>query len=164
CRDTLRLLERGSVPAPNASPALLGRAPTGLAHGLAITPPQPLVDLGVRLSPAVALALRLSLAAMWIVTALPSALLPAPSRVLNLRARCGFEGSAGVAMLVFSCSLNLALGWLTLRRPTPWLYAVQTGAVLGYTLTAAWFMPELTLDHCGPLLKNLPVLMVVLLL
>jgi hypothetical protein len=49
-------------------------------------------------------------------------------------------------------------------RPTPWLYAVQAGAVIGYTLTAAWHMPELTLDHCGPLVKNLPVLMAVLVL
>jgi uncharacterized protein YbjT (DUF2867 family) len=164
CRDTLRLLERGSVPAVNASPVLLGRAPTALAHGLAITPPVPLVDLGVRLSPAVALVLRGSLAAMWIVTALVSAALPQQSGVLDLLARCGFEGDAGIAMLVLSCALNLALGTLTLLRPTPWLYAVQAGAVLGYTATAAWFMPELTLDHCGPLLKNLPVLATVLLL
>ena len=38
---------------------------------------------------------------------------------------------------------------------------VQAGMisqVLGYTLTAAVNMPELTIDHCGPLLKNLPLL------
>lgn len=163
-RDALRLLERGSVPRINGAAAWLGRAPTPLAQGLAITPPVPLVDLGVRLSPLLAWALRASLAAMWIVTALVSALLPQSSGVLHLLARCGFEGNAGVVMLVLSCGLNLTLGLLTLLRPTPSLYAMQAGAVLGYTLTAASFMPELTLDHCGPLLKNLPVLMVVLLL
>lgn len=164
CRDTLRLLERGSVPAVNAAPALLGRLPTALAQGLAITPPAPLLDLSVRLSPMVAWLLRASLAAMWLVTAAVSAALPQRSGVLQLLARCGFEGDAGVAVLVLSCALNLTLGTLTLVRPTPWLYAVQAGAVLGYTATAAWFMPELTLDHCGPLLKNLPVLAAVLLL
>jgi hypothetical protein len=41
---------------------------------------------------------------------------------------------------------------------------VQAGAVLGYGLTAAFNMPELTLDHCAPLVKNVPVLMAVLLL
>jgi hypothetical protein len=101
---------------------------------------------------------------MWIVTAVVSALMPTSSGVLNLLARCGFAGGAGVVMLVASCSMNTTLGLMTLWRPTPWLYAVQAGAVVGYTGTAAWFMPELTLDHCGPLLKNLPVLMVVLLL
>ena len=38
------------------------------------------------------------------------------------------------------------------------LYAVQSGAVVGYTLTAAFNVPELTIDHCAPLVKNLPVL------
>jgi len=164
CRDTIRLLERGSVPAPNAAAALLGRAPTPMAQGLAITPPAPLVDLGVRLSPLVAFMLRAALAAMWIITALVSAAMPQESGVLALLARCGFDGEAGVVMLVASCTLNVVLGTLTLLRPTPWLYAVQAGAVIGYTSTAAWHLPALLLDHCGPLVKNLPVLMAVLVL
>jgi hypothetical protein len=161
CRDTIRLLERGSVPAVNAAAALLGRAPTSLRQGLAVTPPIPLLDLSARLSPALSWALRAALAVMWIYTALISALLPQQSGVLQLLARCGFEGRAGVAALVLSCALNLSLGTFTLFKPAPWVYALQTAAVIGYTLTAAWFMPELTLDHCGPLLKNLPVLMAV---
>jgi uncharacterized protein YbjT (DUF2867 family) len=164
CRATVRLLERGNVPSVNAAEALLGRAPTPIAHGLAITPPVPLIDLSARLSPALSFGLRAALAFMWIYTALVSALLPQQSGVLQLLARCGFEGHAGVVALVLSCTLNIALGTLTLVRPTPWLYAVQAGAVLGYTLTAAWHMPELTLDHCGPLVKNLPVLMAVMVL
>jgi hypothetical protein len=164
CRDTIRMLERGSVPALNALPTLLGRTPTSFAQGLHVTVPEPLVDLQVRLSPAMALAARAALALMWLYTALVSALLPHASGVLVLLARCGFGGSAGVAALVFSCSLNIALGWLTLRRPGPWLYAVQLGAVIGYTLTAAINMPELTIDHCGPLVKNLPIFVLVVLL
>jgi uncharacterized protein YbjT (DUF2867 family) len=164
CRDTLRLLERGNVPTHNAAEALLGRAPTALAQGLTVTPPQPWFDLSAQLSPVLSWGLRSALAAMWIYTALISALLPHQSGVLQLLARCGFEGRAGVAALVFSCALNLSLGLLTLLKPTPWLYAIQSSSVIGYTITAAWFMPELTLDHCGPLLKNLPVLMAVLVL
>ena len=57
-----------------------------------------------------------------------------------------------------SCALNLARGTLTLLRPSALLYAVQSAAVIGYTFTAAINVPELTLDHCGPLVKNLPVL------
>jgi hypothetical protein len=41
---------------------------------------------------------------------------------------------------------------------------LQVAAVLGYTVTAAINMPELTLDHCGPLVKNLPVLALIVLL
>ena len=152
------------MPAVNATAALLGRAPSGLAHGLAITPPVPLVDLRVVLSPPVALALRASLAFMWLYTAVISAVLPEQSGVLQLLARCGFSGPDGVAALVASCLLNTALGLLILWRPSAPVHALQTVTILGYTLTAAVNMPELTLDHCGPLVKNLPVLMAVMVL
>ncbi len=164
CRDTLRLLERGSVAPDNAAPRLLGREPTSLARGLAIAPEQALVALHAELSPPIDLALRAALAFMWIYTALISALWPQSSGVMSLLARCGFEGEAGVAMLLASCTLNTALGIATLWRPGTALYALQSAAVIGYTTTAALNMPELTLDHCGPLVKNLPVLGLVLLL
>lgn len=164
CRDTLRLLERGSLATDNAAPRLLGRAPTSLARGLAIAPAQALISLHAELSPPIDLALRTALAFMWICTALISALWPRASGVMDLLARCGFEGEAGVAMWVASCTLNTALGIATLWRPGTTLYALQSAAVIGYTATAALNMPELTLDHCGPLVKNLPVLGLVLLL
>ncbi|WP_280152684.1 SDR family oxidoreductase [Piscinibacter sp. XHJ-5] len=164
CRDTIAMLERGSVPRDNAAPALLGRTPTAMAHGLAITPPEPLFDLRVQLSPGIDRLLRAALAFMWLYTALISALLPQQSGVLKLLARCGFEGRAGVAVLVVSCALNIALGTLTLVRPRPWLHALQCAAVIGYTATAAINMPELTIDHCGPLVKNLPLLGLVMVL
>ena len=164
CRDTIGMLERGSVPGNNAAPRLLGRTPSSLAHGLAVTPPHSLLDLRAELPEPVALMLRISVAFMWLYTALVTALLPQASGVLNLLARCGFEGRAGVAVMIASCTLNAVLGVLMLRRPSPWVWPLQIGAVLGYTLTAALNMPELTIDHCGPLAKNVPVLAVLLLL
>jgi uncharacterized protein YbjT (DUF2867 family) len=163
-RDTMRLLERGNTSAANAAPRLLERAPSTLAVGLRVTPPSPAIDLRVTLSPAVSWLLRASVAGLWLITALVSALLPHESGVLQLLARCGFEGDLGVAVLVASCTLNTLLGISILHRPGPWTYAVQIGAVLGYTLTAAINMPELTIDHCGPLLKNLPLLAMLMLL
>jgi hypothetical protein len=164
CRDTIRMLDRGSVPTDNAAARLLGRMPTPMAQGLAISAPEPLVDLRVHLSPAMAAMARGSLAFMWLYTALISALLPQESGVLKLLARCGFEGRWGLAALVFSCGLNISLGLLNLRRPVPWALALQVAAVFGYTATAAFNMPELTIDHCGPLVKNLPVLALIMLL
>jgi uncharacterized protein YbjT (DUF2867 family) len=163
-RDTLRLLERGNTSNANAAPRLLERAPSDIAVGLRVTPPTPAIDLRVALSPAVSWLLRGSVACLWLVTAFISALLPHESGVLHLLARCGFYGDVGVAVLVASCALNTLLGISILRRPGPWTYALQIGAVLGYTLTAAFNMPELTIDHCGPLLKNLPLLAMLMLL
>ena len=164
CRDTVRLLARGNVPAANAAPGLLGRLPSTLPHGLAITAPEPLIDLQVTLSPAVTWLLRGALAFMWIYTALISILLQDDSGVMTLLARCGFAGNAGTAALIGSCALNTGLGAMLLLRPSPWAYALQCGAVVGYTATAAFHMPELTIDHCGPLVKNLPVLAAIVVL
>ena len=157
-RDTVRLLARGNVTARNAAAVLLGRPPSSLAEGLAVTPPSPAIDLRVQFAPPVEAALRVSLGLLWIYIAVVSALLPEQSGVLALLARCGFEGAWGPAALAASCTLNMALGVTTLWRPTSWTYAVQAGAVVGYTAVAAFFVPALTIDHCGPLAKNVPLL------
>lgn len=154
--DTLDMLEAGSTTRRNALPAWLGREPTSLSAGLSL-------DAAARapaaaLPPALATLLRLSLATMWLYTAAVTAAFPQASQVLDLLARCGFEGPAGLAMVWATCVLNTALGLWLLLRPGAWAYAMQCGAVVGYTATAAWNMPELTIDHCGPLVKNLPIL------
>jgi nucleoside-diphosphate-sugar epimerase len=164
CRDTINLLARGKVPTPNSAIALLGRSPSSLSQGLSVTPPQPLLDLQVHISPALSLWLRSSLAFMWIYTALISLWWPQESGVLTLLALCGFSGSSGTAAMLLSCALSTVLGVWTLKRPGPLVYALQFGAVLGYTATAAYFMPALTMDHCGGLVKNVPVLALILLL
>ena len=164
CPQSLSMLDQGSVPEHNAAACVLGREPTDLTASLRVTPPVPWVDLRVQLSPVVCGALRWALASMWLTTAFISALWPHDSGVLQLLARCGWEGDAAWAALAFSCTLNTLLGLGLLWRPGPGVYAVQLGAIVAYTATAAFNMPELALDHCGPLLKNLPVLCVVMLL
>lgn len=164
CRETVALLARGNAPAHNAAAMLLGRTPTALAQGLAISPPAPWLSLRAELSPALARMLRIGLATMWLWTAAISAALPDRSGVLALLARCGFEGEAGLVALVASCMLNTGLGLAVLLKPGPRVHALQLAAIVGYTLTAAWHMPELTLDHCAPLLKNLPLLAAVMVL
>lgn len=148
--DTLAMLESGNVTSRNVAPEWLGRLPTALAEALPAAPQA--VPAAWRT------ALRASVAAMWLYTALVTALFPRESNVLALLARCGFQGEAGVAVMWMSCGLNSVLGIWLLLRPSAWCYATQCGAVAGYTLTAAFNMPELAIDHCGPLIKNLPVL------
>ena len=164
CPQTVSMLDQGSVPEHNAAARVLGREPTDLTASLRVTPPVPWVDLRVQLSPVVSAALRWALASMWLATAFISALWPHQSGVLQLLARCGWEGDAAWAALAFSCTLNTLMGLGLLWRPGPAVYAVQLGAIVAYTTTAAFNMPELVMDHCGPLLKNLPVLCAVMLL
>ena len=65
--DTLRLLERGSVPSVNALPALLGRAPTALASGLRISPPEPSIDLRGKLAPVASLLQKLTIGVLAVL-------------------------------------------------------------------------------------------------
>lgn len=157
--DTLTLLERGNTTPRNAAREWLGREATPMHEALWHDAP----SAGALPAP-LHFALRCTLAVMWLYTAFITALLPQQSRVLELLARCGFEGNAGLAVMWASCSLNTALGLWLLLRPNAWAYAFQAAAVVGYTVTAAWNMPELTVDHCGPLIKNLPVLGLLMLL
>jgi len=156
--DTLAMLEHGNTSSANTARRWLGREPTGMTQAL-ILPTWVVLPGWMRFG------LQATLAFMWIYTALITALWPRESHVLDLLARCGFNGEWGWRMTVLSCTLNTAMGLALLRRiPGAWAYALQAGAILGYSATAAWNMPELTIDHCGPLVKNLPVLAAVMLM
>jgi uncharacterized protein YbjT (DUF2867 family) len=163
CRDTIALLERGSVPAANAMPALLGREPSTMPHGLRITPPDPLVDLRVRLSAPVEASLRAMLAFMWVYAAV-ALLPPGSSGVMHLLARCGLEGGAAQAALLLCSALHLLLGGAVLLRPSAGVYLLQLAAVVGDAAVAAAYMPELALDPWGPIARSVPVLGLVVVL
>lgn len=55
----------------------------------------------------------------------------------------------GVALLVF------------LDRDARWSTAVQTAVVAGYTLIIGIALPQLWLDPLGPLIKNIPILLLI---
>lgn len=158
CRDTVSLLERGNCSDRNDAAALLGRSPATFAESLAVTPPSAAVDLRVVLSTPVEHGMRAALAFLWLQTAIVSAALPQASGVLELLARCGFAGSGAAVALALSCALNAGLGVATILRPSARVYALQCAAIVGYTVTAAWHVPSLTIDHCGPLAKNATLL------
>lgn len=164
CRDTIALLAQGSVPSLNAAAELLGRAPSTLAKGLQVSPPQPLIDLRIDLSPGIDRMLRASLALMWLWTAIASLIWPADSGVLALLTRCGLNSTSTLGALAFSCALNIGMGVWIWRWPSPGVYALQALAVAGYTLAGVLTLPALRIDHGGPLVTNLPVLGVIMVL
>jgi uncharacterized protein YbjT (DUF2867 family) len=58
CRETLHMLQKGSVPSHNAAASLLKRKPSTLAEGLRVSPPEPALSLRAELSPALCTAVR----------------------------------------------------------------------------------------------------------
>ena len=109
--------------------------------------------------------LRLSVAALWIVTGIVSLGLYPVEHSLALLARVGITGALAPVALYGAAALDLVLGVATLamsRRRALWL--VQIAVIAGYTLIITAFLPEFWLHPFGPLLKNVPLLAMLALL
>ena len=116
-----------------------------------------MAGLGLRLRRAV-LALRVSLAAMWLGTAWVS-LWGYPREASHaLLARVGLHGGVAEAALWSGALLDALLGiaMLLLPRRRPVYYA-QLALMAGYTVLISLWLPEFWLHPFGPLLKNVPI-------
>jgi hypothetical protein len=162
-RDTLAMLERGNTADPGAFAALLGRTPRT---------PDRFIDPAIReiLRRDAALdwllaVLRLSVAIVWIATAIVTVGPYPVEESLALLAATGLTGRFALVALYGAAALDLAIGVATLvmrRRKTLW--ALQLAVILGYTAIITLALPEQWLHPYGPVLKNLPMLAAILLL
>jgi hypothetical protein len=151
------MLERGNVAPVDDTQRLLGRLPRSAA---AFIEPREAAGLRVRAQLGWLLPmLRLSVAAVWIVTGIVSFGLYPVEDSYALLARVGITGALAPVALYGAAVLDLALGIATLtmrRRRALWL--LQMAVIAGYTLLITVFLPEFWLHPYGPLLKNVPML------
>ncbi|MES3024867.1 MAG: SDR family oxidoreductase [Pseudomonadota bacterium] len=154
-QDALRMLERGNTADPFMTARLLGRMPRPVAEF--ITDPdaeRARAKLNWLLPP-----LRLSIALVWIITAIVSFWLYPVADSLQLLARAGVPTGLGPLMLYGAAALDLALGLGSVLLPRRrWLWLAQIGLIGFYTGFIAWKLPEFLLHPFGPLSKNLPML------
>lgn len=108
--------------------------------------------------------IRLTLAAVWLATGVISLGIYPLSDSLALLAQVGLHGPTALAALYLAAAADIALGWLTLYRPTQVLWRIQAMLIVGYTLIISVCLPEFWLHPFGPILKNLPILMLLYLL
>src|SRR4029078_3085232 len=107
--------------------------------------------------------LRASVAAVWIVTGIVSFGLYPLASSYELLPRTGVPRSLAPLMLYGAASLDIAFGILTLvlrngaRRV---LWRSQAALILFYSIVIAWKLPEFWLHPYGPMLKNIPLLAV----
>lgn len=161
--ETLAMLERGNTAPSAATEELLGHAPRRPADFIA----RPAAE-GARALALLAWLLpllRWSVAAVWIVTGLVSLGLYPPAESYALLARVGVSPAWAPLMLYGAALLDLALGiGILLLRRRSWLWLAQIALMLGYTAIITVRLPEFWLHPFGPLLKNLPLLAVLVLL
>ena len=159
--EALRMLERGNSADPQATARLLGRAPRQ---------PDSFIDdpaaervrakLGWLLP-----MLRVSIALVWIATAVVSAGLYPVEQSYQLLERTGVPSALAPLMLYGAVTLDLVLGIDTLMlKRRRWLWLAQLGLIGFYSVVIAFRLPEFLLHPYGPLTKNLPMLAAIWLL
>src|SRR5690606_3292573 len=164
-RESLTMLERGNTAPSDAMTTLLERPPRPVTTFIAPERARETALLA-RLAWALPL-LRFSVAAVWILTGLVSlGLYPAASSYALL-AQVGVTGALAPVTLYGAATLDLAfgIGVYALHPPRRrWLWRAQMLLIVGYSLIIAWRLPEYWLHPFGPLLKNIPLLAVIVLL
>jgi len=147
--DSVAMLERGNVASVDDTQRLLGRVPREPA---AFIDPREAAGMRLRAQLGWLLpTLRLSVAALWIVTGIVSLGLYPVEHSLALLARVGITGALAPVALYGAAALDLGLGVATLamsRRRALWL--VQIAVIAGYTLIITAFLPEFWLHPFQP--------------
>ncbi len=108
--------------------------------------------------------MRYTLAVIWLASGALSLGIYPRQQSLEMLAQVGLHGSAALTALYGGALLDIALGILTLARPAPALWQVQAAVIIGYTAIISLFLPHYWLHPFGPVLKNLPILVLLWLL
>jgi len=109
-------------------------------------------------------ALRWSLGALWTLSGLVGFLAPA-AKISQIATGLGLRPEVFSWWAYAADGANLAIGVCLFLRLAPFATAVvQLCAIAGYTLALSLAMPDLWIDPFGPLLKNIPIAIAVLVL
>lgn len=159
--DALSMLDRGNSADAGPTTQLLGRAPRAIDTFIEDAPAERAqAKLGWLLP-----LLRLSIAAVWIATALVSFGWYPVELSYDLLARTGIPATLQPMMLYGAATFDLALGLgIVLLPKRRWLWLAQLGLIAFYTVVIAIKLPEFLLHPYGPLTKNLPMLAAIWLL
>ena len=161
-RETWQMLQEGNVGDPAHTAQILGRQPRALQDFI---PPESAPDVRNR-----ALAawrnplLRGALAAIWLMTALVSAVVFPISGSLDLLSKVGLSGMPALFALYGAVTLDLLMGVACIRFPGRRLWLFQIAVILAYTLIIACALPEFLWHPFGPILKNITIIAVLFIL
>lgn len=108
--------------------------------------------------------MRLTLAVVWLVSGVLSLGIYPRQQSMEILAGVNLHGEAATLTLYGGALLDIVLGTLTLVRPVQMLWRVQAGVILVYSAVITVWLPQYWLHPFGPVLKNLPILLLLWLL
>jgi hypothetical protein len=161
--EALRMLDRGNTGDPGPTLRLLGRP----ARPIASFVTDPRAERARAKLDWLLPVLRISIALVWIATAIVSAFVYPVAGSYDLLARTGIPAALQPLMLYGASSFDMLLGLGILfldGRHRRWLWLAQLGLIGFYTIVIAIKLPEFLVHPYGPLTKNLPMLAAIWLL
>ncbi|AOI94341.1 SDR family oxidoreductase [Burkholderia sp. LA-2-3-30-S1-D2] len=160
-RDTWTMLRGGNTGDPAALAAVLGRPPRGVRDFIGANAAALRCDaLAMWRRPL----LLGALAIVWIWTAVASAFIHPRHDSLAMLARAHLSGLPALIALYGACALDFAFGVATVAAPSRRLWAAQGALIVAYSAVIAATMPGLLAEPFGPVLKNVPILAILLIL
>jgi uncharacterized protein YbjT (DUF2867 family) len=154
-RDTWTMLNRGNTASDATTASLLQRPPLGIEQFIGADATARRHEALASWRPAI---FRGALSIVWIWTALVSALIYPKAASLALLDRVHLHGLLAIVALYLASTLDLGMGIATLVWPSRRLWAMQLLLVTSYTIIVAATLPAALLDPLGPILKNLPII------
>lgn len=162
-RETLGMLLRGNAAPPDDTIALLGRTPRAIEEFV------PAAEREGRAARArlrwLLPLLRASIALVWWVAAVVAVAVFPLAKSYALLARAGVPAMFAPAALFGAAALDLLCGVACLwPRRRPWWWLAQAALVVGYTAVISVRLPEFWAHPYGPIVKNVPLVVVMVLL
>lgn len=161
--ETLKMLLKGNTGDPARFSQLLGRRPVSPEEGLLLPPFKAGELLKARLFFLKPL-LRYSIGLVWIVAGITSAFIFPKDESLSLLHRAGFREFDEI-MLYGASVIDIILGLAVLTRSKPVTTGIAQLTVMAvYTLIITVRLPEFWIHPFGPVVKNLPLAVAILVL
>jgi len=160
--DNWHMLQAGSAGEVSDYVALVGHAPKPINEFISMRDAKCMRLLALQAWRV--LLLRYVMAVVWIVSAYVSACAYPLESSLSLLAPLGLSGVPALVALYGASMLDLAIGIACLAYPKRMLWLMQIGLVTAYSVLIAVFEPAFLAHPFGPVLKNLPILAVLLIL
>lgn len=108
--------------------------------------------------------MRYTLAVIWLASGALSLGIYPQHESLEMLGQVGLHGTAALIALYGGALLDVAMGMLTLAYPVRMLWLAQAAVIVTYTAIISIYLPQYWLHPFGPVLKNLPILLLLWLL
>jgi hypothetical protein len=124
----------------------------------------PMHKAGKNMNPSDLRLIRYAVATIWLVTGVVVLTIYPKQDSLDMLARVGLSGMPAMVALYGGAGLDLLLGVMTLTVRGKSLWKIQAGLIVVYSMIITIYLPEFWMHPFGPILKNLPILVLLSLL